>query len=193
MSSTTRTTKLQRPSFDSPSLRESIMRLRKVDNHTNLFYIAFEWLSISLVIGVTVAFAEYRATWSFPWAANVPVFFMAIVLLGALQHRLAGLGHESSHYTLVHNKFWNDLIGDLLCMLPILTTIHFYRLFHLAHHQYVNDPVRDPDLVNMGGSKLVDQFPMSKRRFIALYHLRLFFAGVVHEISMGLYLCECAR
>ena len=178
MAVTTRTTASGRPRFDAPGVREGIMRLRKIDNVTNLRYIALEWLSIALVLAVAVVFAEFRTRWGIRWAANVPVFLAAIILLGALQHRLAGLGHESSHYTLVRNKFWNDLLGDLFCMMPILTTIHFYRLFHLAHHQYVNDPDRDPDLVNMGGSKLVDQFPMSKRRFVALYHLRLFFAPV---------------
>ena len=48
------------------------------------------------------------------------------------------------------NRFLNDLIPDLFCMFPILTTVHFYRVFHMAHHQYTNDPERDPDLLNLG-------------------------------------------
>ena len=56
----------------------------------------------------------------------------------------------------------NDLAGDLFCMFPILATLHFYRLFHLAHHQYTNDPERDPDLVSLGASKMSDQFPMPR-------------------------------
>ena len=65
-------------------------------------------------------------------------------------HRLAGLGHEASHYSLLRNKRANDLVGDVFCLFPILATIHFYRLFHMAHHQYTNDPELDPDLVNLG-------------------------------------------
>lgn len=176
---TVRTTNpAQRPKFDSPDLRDGIMRLRKLDDIANLRHIALEWLSIALVIALAVSFAEYRETLALPAWTLVPTFLVAIVLLGALQHRLAGLGHESAHYTLVSNKFRNDFLADIFCMMPILTTVHFYRLFHLAHHQFVNDPERDPDLVNMGGSKLVDRFPMSKRRFVALYHLRLFFAPI---------------
>ena len=137
-----------KPSFGEPSLDDDIRRLRTADNVTNLGYIAWEYLCIALVIGGTVAFCEYRAGWGVPWAWNIPVFSLAIVLIGGLQHRLAGLGHEAAHYSLLRHKFLNDLLGDLLCMFPIVSTVHFYRVFHLAHHQYTNDVDRDPDLVS---------------------------------------------
>ena len=95
-------------------------------------------------------------------------------MVGALQHRLAGLGHEAAHYSLLKNKLLNDLIGDVFCMFPILSTVHFYRLFHLAHHQYTNDPERDPDLVTLGGSKMVERFPMRRWEFIKAFYLRAF-------------------
>ena len=108
------------------------------------------------------------------WGWDVPVLALGIVLVGALQHRLAGLGHEAAHYTLLKNKLLNDLVGDVFCMFPILSTVHFYRLFHLAHHQYTNDPERDPDLVTLGGSKMVERFPMSRWEFIKAFYLRAF-------------------
>ena len=80
----------------------------------------------------------------------MPVLGLGIVLIGALQHRLAGLGHEAAHYSLLKNKVLNDLIGDVFCMFPILSTIHFYRLFHLAHHQYTNDPNARPGPRHLG-------------------------------------------
>ena len=116
-----------------------------------------------------------RGQWGLAWAWNVPVFVTAIVLIGALQHRLAGLGHESSHYSFMRNRYLNDLIPDVFCMFPIMTTIHFYRLFHLGHHQFTNDPERDPDLLNLGHSKRAGDFPMSRQRFIT----RVYFAFVV--------------
>ena len=99
---------------------------------------------------------------------------LGIVSVGALQHRLAGLGHEAAHYSLLKNKILNDLIGDIFCMFPILSTIHFYRLFHMAHHQYTNDPTRDPDLVTLGGGRMVERFPMSRWEFIERFYLRMF-------------------
>ncbi len=172
MAVTTETT--TKPDFGEPSLDDEIRRLRPVDNYTNLGYIALEYLSLAAVIGGTVGFCEFRARWGLPWILNLPVFGLAIILIGALQHRLAGLGHEASHYTLVRHKFLNDFLGDMLCMFPIFSTVHFYRVFHLAHHQYTNDPDRDPDLVSLGGSKMVDRFPMGRWEFIKSIYLRGF-------------------
>ena len=126
----------------------------------NLAFLASDYLCIVAVIGGAVAFCEYREVWQLNRLWDVPVLAMAVVLIGGLQHRLAGMGHEASHYTLLKNKSLNDLVGDLFCMFPVLATVHFYRLFHLAHHQYTNDPERDPDLVSLGASKMTDQFPM---------------------------------
>ncbi|MFI5461580.1 MAG: fatty acid desaturase family protein [Isosphaerales bacterium] len=161
---------VDRPTFEDAALQREIMQLRQVDNHTNLFYLALEYLSLGSAIGGAVAFAEYRASWGISWFWNVPVFTMAIILIGGIQHRLAGLGHESSHYSFMKNWHLNDLIPDLFCMFPLMTTIHFYRLFHMGHHQFTNDPDRDPDLLNLGHGKRAGEFPMLRRRFIALVY-----------------------
>ena len=44
------------------------------------------------MIGGAVVFAEYRQSWGLSWYWNVPVFATAIILIGGIQHRLAGLG-----------------------------------------------------------------------------------------------------
>jgi fatty acid desaturase len=174
------------PGFNSPELRAEIARLREVDNVTNLGYLAFEYLCLAAVIGGVVAFGESRASWGIPWAWNLPVFAVAIVLIGGLMHRLAGLGHEASHYSLLRNKWANDLVGDVFCFFPILATIHFYRLFHMAHHQYTNDPELDPDLVNLGPGKKVEAFPMGRWWFVVTRML----APLVSPLSFALYQWE---
>lgn len=161
-----------RPTFDDPALVARINGLRRVDNWTNLGYLARDYLCLAATIGVAITFAELRGSWGLAWGWNVPVFTLAIFLVGGLQHRLAGLGHEACHYTLLKNRFANDFVADLLCMFPILSTIHLYRLFHMAHHQYTNNPWLDPDLVNMGRSKRLDEIPMPRWRFIILNYLR---------------------
>ena len=182
-----------RPTFEDPALQTQVKRLRQVDNYTNFVYLAIDYVSLLVVIGGTVVFAEYRAKWGLAWSWNVPVFFTAIVLIGGLQHRLAGLGHESSHYSFMRNRYLNDLLPDLLCMFPLITTIHFYRLFHLGHHQFTNNPERDPDLLNLGHGKQANEFPMSRGRFIAgVFRLRdraLAFSA----LSMGVCEGEHAR
>jgi fatty acid desaturase len=168
----------QRPMSRDAELHREIMRLREVDNHTNLFYLAVEYLSLVTVIAAAIVFAEYRDSWGLPWLWNVPVFAIAIILIGAIQHRLAGLGHESSHYSFMKDRTLNDLIPDLFCMFPLFTTIHFYRLFHMGHHQFTNDPARDPDLQNLGHGKRADEFPMGRRRFITVVYFCFLVAPV---------------
>ncbi len=165
-----------RPRFENPELQHRIMQLRQVDNVTNLLWLAWEYACLASVIGGAIGFAEFRAGWGLSWFWNVPVFLLAIILVGGLQHRLAGLGHEASHYTFMKHRFLNDLIPDLFCMFPILTTVHFYRVFHMAHHQYTNDPARDPDLLNLGRGKRASEFPMTRARFIAVVYFCMFVA-----------------
>ena len=68
------------------------MRLRSVDNVTNLLHLGREYLCLAVVVGGAVAFAELRDGWGLAWGWNIPVFLAAITLIGGLQHRLAGLG-----------------------------------------------------------------------------------------------------
>jgi len=76
-----------RPTFDDPQLQQQIMRLRKVDHSTNLLCLAREYCCLAAVIGGSILFAEFRSGWGISWFWNFPVFFVAITLIGALQHR----------------------------------------------------------------------------------------------------------
>ena len=74
------------------------------------------------------------------WWWTVPSTFVAIVAIGASQHQFGGVIHEGTHYMLFANRKLNELASDWLAAFPILTTTYHYRLHHLAHHQFVNDP-----------------------------------------------------
>jgi fatty acid desaturase len=167
---------VRRPTFQNPDLQRRIMQLRQTDNFTNLIYLAREYACLFGVIGWAIWFSESASRHGVGWFSLSTVFLIAITLVGALQHRLAGLGHEASHYTFMKNRYLNDLIPDIFCMFPLLTTVHFYRVFHMAHHQYTNDPRRDPDLLNLGHGKRAAEFPMSRARFIALIYFCMFTA-----------------
>lgn len=100
------------------------------------------------------------------WAVSVPFFAIATIAIGGVQHRLASLGHEASHYTFLKNRLANDLVADIFCMFPLFTSVSIYRLFHMAHHQFVNDPEKDPDIINLGRSKKLHLFPLTRGQFI---------------------------
>jgi fatty acid desaturase len=149
-----------------PALKERLQVLRQTDNLTNWLYVARTYAFLALVIGGAIAFNLCResAGWSFWW--NVPVALLAIVCVGAGQHQLSGLAHEASHHILFRNRCLNDLASDLLCLFPLYSSTHHYRLQHMAHHQFVNDPVRDPDISQLQTSGHWLPFPMAKRAFL---------------------------
>jgi fatty acid desaturase len=153
-------------SLKDPELKEKLQRLRQTDNYTNLYYLARTYLLLAAVIGGTVWFyhSQSSAGLSFWW--NVPVTILAGVMVGALQHQLTGLAHEGSHHILFRNPYLNELASDWLCMFPLFSTTHHYRLQHLAHHQFVNDPERDPDVSQLQTSGHWLDFPLSKGQFL---------------------------
>lgn len=160
--------------LNSRELNTLIHPLRFRDNYTNLGYIAIEYLTLAAILISTITFCELRESWGLAWAWNVPVVTLAVLLVGVIQHRFAGLAHEGAHYILLKNPVANELVSDLLCMFPLFCTTAQYRLIHLGHHEYTNDWERDPELLNMGKTRMMDQFPMSKGRFLFNFYMRMF-------------------
>ena len=160
--------------LNSRELNALIHPLRYLDNYTNLLYLAFDYLTLGTVVGATITFCELRGQWGLAWAWNVPVVAVAVLLVGAVQHRFAGLGHEGAHWILLKNRFFNELISDWFCMFPLFSTTAQYRLMHLGHHEYTNDWQRDPELLNMGKTRMMDRFPMTRAEFARHFFSRIF-------------------
>lgn len=144
-------------------IKERLQSLRVTDNFTNIYYLLRTYLYLTLVIGSTLWFYAIN-DWS-NWL-NVPITIIAIILIGAGQHQLTGLAHEASHHILFKNRFWNDLVSDWLCMFPLFSSTQHYRLQHIAHHQFVNDPDRDPDVSQLQTSGHWLDFPVDRQTFL---------------------------
>jgi fatty acid desaturase len=162
----TTTNTVPAPSLADAAFKARLQQLRQTDNLTNWYYLARTYLYLAVVLGGAVWFFEARESWGLAWWWNVPVALAAIVLVGAGQHQLSGLAHEGSHYILFRNRILNDLVSDLFCMFPLFASIYHYRLQHLAHHQFVNDPDRDPDVSQLRTSGHWLGFPLPKRDFL---------------------------
>jgi fatty acid desaturase len=146
--------------------KAKLQGLRQTDNLTNWWYIARTYLYLALVIGSTVALYEYVRVGQVSWLWAIPATLVAIVMVGAGQHQLGGLAHEGVHHILFRNRKLNDLASDWFTMFPIYGATHLYRLQHLAHHQFVNDPDRDPDVSQLQTSGHWLKFPVGKRQFL---------------------------
>lgn len=148
------------------ALNDVLQRVRRTDNVTNWYYLARTWLYLAAVIGGAIWFFHWRLENGLSFWWNVPVSMLAILLVGAGQHQLTGLAHEASHHILFKNRLMNDFVSDWFCMFPMFSSTHHYRLQHMAHHQFVNDPIRDPDVSQLKTSGHWLNFPVSKREFI---------------------------
>ncbi|MFO0803732.1 MAG: fatty acid desaturase [Gemmataceae bacterium] len=149
--------------LNDPAIKVLLQDLRRTDNVTNWLHLAGVYFFLAAVIGGAVWFFESREALELHWAWNMPVALLAITLVGAGQHRLSGLAHEGSHHILFRGRYLNDIASDLLTMFPLFSSIYHYRLQHLAHHQFVNDPDRDPDVSQLKTSGHWLEFPVAKR------------------------------
>jgi fatty acid desaturase len=163
-------------------LKRKLRELCRTDNHTNFWYIAKVYAVLAATIGGAIWFYHFRqaAGMSFVW--NFPLTFLAVLVIGASHHQLAGAGHEATHHTLFKNRLLNELASDWLCMFPILSTTYSFRLFHLAHHQFINDPQRDPDFALLERSGHWLRFPVSKAKFLWKIFSQFLLVGLVRYI-----------
>jgi fatty acid desaturase len=171
-------------SLKDAELKEQLQHLRQTDNCTNWYYMVRTWLFLAVVIGTPVWFDLYRQEqgWSILW--SVGVFGLAIVLVGAGQHQLSGLAHEGVHHILFRNRLLNELSSDWLCLFPLFSSTHHYRLQHLAHHQFVNDPHRDPDISQLQTSGHWWNFPLGKRQFLRKLLEQLWIPNLIRFIRV---------
>jgi fatty acid desaturase len=154
------------PFLRDPAFRDFLQQVRQTNNWTNWLYIARSWLFILVVLAAAVVGLEWVRQSGVGWGWAVPIVVASAILVGAGQHHLGVLGHEGSHRTLFRNRWLNELASDWLCMYPLFSTTYFYRLQHLAHHQFVNDPERDPNVVQMRDSDTWPSGPLRPRQVL---------------------------
>ena len=140
---------------------EAIRELKKRDNHTNFYHIGFVYLVIAVAIAATIWSYHLVAAEGLGWWWDLPATIAAITVIGASQHQFGGVIHEGTHFILFENKILNELASDWLAAFPIYTSTFHFRLHHLAHHQFINDPVRDPDWAQLHDSGHDLDFPIT--------------------------------
>lgn len=139
---------------------EQIRRLKARDNSTNWRHLARVWGIVALTFASVIMVETFLNIEGLSQWWGLPVWLAAILLNGASQHQLGGAIHEGTHFLLFENKKLNEVASDWLAAFPIYTSTYQYRVHHLAHHQFVNDPARDPDISQLKDSDHWLDFPV---------------------------------
>lgn len=155
--------------LDHESVREranpggvgDLRALKARDNHTNVGHIGVVYLVIALTIVFTLIIHREVAVFGLSPAWSWLAIGIAVVINGASQHQLGGIIHEGTHYLLFKNRTANEVASDWFGAFPIYTSTFHFRLHHLAHHQFINDPQRDPDYAQLNDSGHWLDFPVT--------------------------------
>jgi fatty acid desaturase len=148
-----------------------LIPLLRADNHTNILYILAEYVGLIASVGGCGWLYYSWLAGQLSTGAFIPLAIAGVFVIAAFQHRLSGLGHEASHYALFKNRLANELVSDLFCMFPLMAMTQRFRITHLGHHQFLNDPSRDPDVPRLHFDGHRFPFPMSKVTFWYRYVL----------------------
>ncbi|MEM7236809.1 MAG: fatty acid desaturase [Pseudomonadota bacterium] len=133
-------------------------------NGAGLRHLASHWGAI-VTIGAAIA-------------SGVPGWPLLLQIQGILIVFLFTLLHETSHRTPFASDWINVWVGRV-CGLAICLPPEWFRLFHMAHHRFTNDPERDPELE--------DGKPETWRRYL------IYVSGIPVWISHIRTLTACAR
>jgi len=143
-----------------------IQKLKERDNITNIGHLGLVYAVMAVTIIGAVWCYHAVFTGAISWLWTIPVTILAIVSMGASQHQLGGAIHEGTHYMLFADKRVSELASDWLAAFPIYTSTYAFRLHHLAHHQFVNDPERDPNFDQAKESGHWLDFPVAHIDFL---------------------------
>jgi fatty acid desaturase len=136
----------------------------------NLAHVGVDYLCVVILHAGAIAVFENGRDWGWPIWSLFPVALGTILLTGCIIHRIALLGHESSHYLLMRNRKWNEIAADLFCFFPLWGSLVNYRRKHTGHHLYPNQPGKDPNLGTAAAEQLFASFPMSRPSAIYKYY-----------------------
>ena len=115
--------------------REEIARLTRRSDAKGLARLAAH-LTVIALTGALVSFTRDN-----PWMAG------ALWLHGVALVFLFAPLHESVHYTAFSSRWLNRRVADVAGFLLVLPA-RYFRAFHLTHHQFTQDPERDPELAS---------------------------------------------
>jgi fatty acid desaturase len=133
----------------APFYMQHAKRLSQVNDGKAVFAVTTQWVVIAIAMGAAIH------------SQSALVYGLAMVTIATRQHALGVLMHDASHFKLFSNRLLNDIVGNLLCALPVGMTVARYRTDHFKHHLAPNTD-RDPYFLIFRKNPRCWQWPKSK-------------------------------
>lgn len=116
-----------------PNIRRQIQNLHKVDNWNGLLMVLEDWLYIICAAGVSLW------TWkNLSFFIALPVYLLAVAVIGCRQKGLRLVNHAGSHKTLAKNRKLNYLLSTVMGAWLVLESFSGYNdthnSFQNGHH-----------------------------------------------------------
>jgi fatty acid desaturase len=121
------------------AMRLQLAALRRLDDHTNILYLTYDWVVIALAAAAAIVAAGLAGT-----AVAIAVYLAAITVIGSRQRALMNLVHEASHRKLFRTRKANDWAGRLFASFPLAASLDAYVCGHCRHHGHLWDRNLDP-------------------------------------------------
>jgi len=118
-----------------------VWECRHNDNYHGALELVEDWIVIGLSAYLSLLVFKYQS-----WPISIPVYLLAIFLIGGRQRALADILHQAAHGTLMRSKRAGNLLGTILSGYFVLQSLSGYRFSHVArHHCFLGHPTLDPD------------------------------------------------
>lgn len=100
------------------------------------------------------------------WYWIIPLAY----LLGAfLNHALYVVIHECTHNLVLKHPRSNNLVGIFCDFALVVPSAMGFRKYHLMHHKFLGQYLRDPDIVRHGEARLIGNSPVGKALWLFVF------------------------
>lgn len=124
-----------------PEIVKAVRDASRLDNWHGPLEVVEHWFWVAVWCAASVLAFTHLS----PWLA-VPVYLVAVFLIGGRQRGIAGVLHMSTHRAFMRNHKVGSVVGALFGGYPVLQSFTGYRSSHLGdHHGRLGDPELDPD------------------------------------------------
>ncbi len=133
----------------APEIVAEVRRCYRLDDWHGPLELLEHWCVIAAAIAVSVAAWAQAPLW-----LAIPVYLVAVFLIGGRQRALAGVLHQTVHGAFMRNARLGAILGTALGGYPVLQSLSGYKASHVRdHHGRFGDPQHDPDyaLYRRGG------------------------------------------